>query len=88
MGPTPMICCNYVFDTKMAVSGTPTGELVAWNGRTVGKAHKGHTDALWQILSVSNNSMLITGGNDAKIIFWDKTFAQKKVIDLASMSKF
>jgi hypothetical protein len=88
LGPTPMTCCNYVFDNKTPVSGTPTGELIAWTGRTIGKAHKGHTDALWQIICVQNKSMLITGGNDAKIIFWDKSFAQKKVIDLAPMSKF
>jgi hypothetical protein len=42
-----MICCNYVFDTKVAVTGTPTGDLIVWSGRTIGKAQKGHTDALW-----------------------------------------
>lgn len=47
MGPTPMICCNYVFDSKTSITGTPTGELVVWGGRTISKAYKGHTDALW-----------------------------------------
>lgn len=42
-----MICCNYAFDTKTPLTGTTTGELVVWNGRSVGKAHKAHTDALW-----------------------------------------
>jgi|LauGreDrversion4_2_1035121.scaffolds.fasta_scaffold354889_2 hypothetical protein len=31
---------------------------------------------------------LITGGNDAKIVLWDKTFAPKQIIDLSPMSKF
>lgn len=75
MGPTAMICCNYVFDSKTPMTGTPTGELVAWGGRSISKSYKGHTDALWSILSVQNNSMLITGGNDGKIIFWDKAFS-------------
>ena len=30
----------------------------------------------------------MTGGNDAKIILWDKTFNAKQTIDLAPMSKF
>lgn len=32
--------------------------------------------------------MIMTGGNDAKIIFWDQTFVQKKTIDLTPMSAF
>lgn len=83
-----MICCNYVFDSKIPVSGTPTGELIIWSGRTIGKSQKSHTDALWQIVPIMNNTMILSGGNDGKLIMWDKNFTQKKVIDLSTMSKF
>jgi WD40 repeat protein len=32
--------------------------------------------------------MIMTGGNDGKLIFWDRQFVQKQVIDLTPMSKF
>jgi hypothetical protein len=32
--------------------------------------------------------MIITGGNDGKLIMWDKSFTMKKQIDLNPMSKF
>ena len=35
-----------------------------------------------------NGTTIITGGNDGKLIFWDRQFAQKQVIDLTPMSKF
>jgi WD40 repeat protein len=65
-----------------------TGELVMWNGRNVGKTHKQHADALWQIINIQNKTMIMTGGNDGKIVTWDKTFTAKQVIDLTPMSKF
>jgi WD40 repeat protein len=65
-----------------------TGELVMWNGRSIGKTIKQHTDALWQIINIENKSMILTGGNDGKVIMWDKTFTPKKTIDLTPMSKF
>lgn len=88
MGPKAMICCCFGFTNKQFLTGTPTGELIVWSGRTAGKVQKAHTDALWQIYSVMNNTMIVTGGNDAKVIFWDSTFVQKRVIDLSPMSKF
>jgi hypothetical protein len=32
--------------------------------------------------------MIMTGGNDGKVILWDKTFTAKQSIDIAPMSKF
>ena len=49
MGPTATICCNYGFANKTFMTGTPKGDLLVWNGRTVGKAQKAHGDALWAI---------------------------------------
>jgi hypothetical protein len=43
---------------------------------------------MWQIININNGSLIITGGNDGKLIFWDRQFAQKQVIDLVPMSKF
>jgi hypothetical protein len=59
------------------LTGTQTGDLVAWNGRSVGKSFKQHTDALWQIINIQNRTLVITGGNDGKLITWDKTFVPK-----------
>ncbi len=32
--------------------------------------------------------LVITGGNEGKLIFWDRQFVQKQVIDMAPMSRF
>lgn len=48
-GATATICCHYAFDTKTFLAGTPQGNLLHFNGRTVSKSYKGHTDALWAI---------------------------------------
>jgi len=85
---TAMFCCNFAFKSKTFLTGTPKGELVQWNGRTVGKAHKGHTDALWAIENIQAGTMVMTGGNDGIVLFWDQTMAQKKKIDLNPMSSF
>ncbi len=71
MPVTCMFCCAFGFANKTFLTGTPQGELVAWNGRTVGKAYKGHAEALWAIQNVQNGQMVMTGANDSKIIFWD-----------------
>jgi WD40 repeat protein len=38
MPVTAMFCCAFGFKTQTFLTGTPTGELVIWNGRTVSKA--------------------------------------------------
>jgi WD40 repeat protein len=57
-----------------------------WTGRNLTKSDKKHTDALWAIKSIKNDSMLMTGGNDGIIYFWDKL--SKQSIDLTPLSKF
>jgi WD40 repeat protein len=87
-GVTPMISCAYAFKEQVFLTGMATGELVMWNGRSIGKTFKQHADALWQIINVENKSMIMTGGNDGKVILWDRTFTPKQSIDIAPMSKF
>ena len=88
VGVTPTICCLYAFPEKTFIVGTPTGDLVSWTGRNMNKAYKKHTDALWALRMVQENTTLLTGGNDGKLVFWDKTFTAKQVIDLTPMSQF
>jgi WD40 repeat protein len=73
-GVQPVLCCAYVFKERVFVTGSQTGELMQWTGRNLTKSYKKHTDALWAIKSIKNDSMLMTGGNDGIIYFWDKTF--------------
>lgn len=87
-GATPTICCKYAFTDKVMLTGSPTGELQIWAGRTLSKSIKAHTEAMWQIININGGSLIITGGNDGKLIFWDRQFLQKQVIDLVPMSKF
>ncbi len=84
----PVISCCYAFKEKIFVTGGSKGELVQWAGRSASKVHKGHTDAVWAIQNIQNDTMIVTGGNDAKVIFWEKGFAKKKTIDLQTMSAF
>lgn len=54
----------------------------------MGKSQKAHEGALWALLCIQGNTVLLSGGNDAKIIVWNNAFVQQKVIDLQPMSKF
>ncbi len=76
-GVTPNITCCYAFQEKVFLTGSPTGDLIQWSGRSISKAHKKHTDALWQIINIQNKSMIMTGGNDGKVVTWDRTFVAK-----------
>lgn len=73
---------------KTFVAGTPAGGLLVFGGKTVSQNLKVHTDALWAIMSIKNNTQVLTGGNDAKINLLDAAFKPLKQIDLAPMSKF
>lgn len=55
-GAKATICGHYAFQQKGFLAGTPQGELLQFNGRTVGKVFKGHTDALWSILTIKNGA--------------------------------
>lgn len=74
VGPQATICCNYVLNNKTFVSGTPQGGLLVFAGRSVSQQLKVHQDALWAIISIKNNTQVLTGGNDAKINLLDATF--------------
>lgn len=82
------ISCHYAFAEKTFLTGSSNGDLVQWNGRSIGKTYKRHTDALWCIQTITNGQMIVTGANDGKVIIWDKTFTVKQTIDLVPMSKF
>lgn len=87
-GIVPSISCHYAFQEKVFVTGTPTGELNKWDGRSIGKTFKSHADALWTIQSIQKGALLVTGGNDGKLLILDKTFAVKQTFDLTPMSSF
>lgn len=44
---TPTICCKYAFNDKVLLTGGPSGDLHIWQGRTLSKSIKAHTEALW-----------------------------------------
>jgi len=88
VGATATISCHYAFGGSTFMAGTSKGNLLLFNGRTVSKSVKAHTDALWAIQTIKNGTALMTGGNDAKIVLWDKNLSKFKTIDLAPMSKF
>lgn len=63
--------------------------LFDWAGKSAGKQYKGvHTDALWSILTIEKGNSLLTGGNDGKVILWDKMMRPYKTIDLAMVTTF
>jgi len=76
-------CCHFTKDGKL-LTGTPKGMLLTWSGQSASKEHKGHTDALWAIKSVSDG--ILTGANDGKILLWDASLSSQKA--LFSLDKF
>lgn len=86
VGATASCCAHYAFGDKF-VTGTPKGLMILWSGNSASKELKGHTDALWQIMTISQG--LLTGANDGKILLWDKSLTSKKqLFDVATFSPF
>ena len=70
-----MLCGQFAFASKTFLCGTPTGDLAVWSGNQLAKLQKAHAGPLWAILNAANNTMAVTGANDAKVIFWDQSYA-------------
>lgn len=60
---------NYVL-TNQLVSGSSKGDLVPWNGTSMGKPIKAHSAPIWCIEKGANNTFY-SGSHDGKVIVWD-----------------
>ena len=52
------------------------------------KPHKAHNSAVWQIICIENQTRVVSGANDCKLILWDSNMKQLQAIDLRSVDKF
>ena len=81
-------CCCSAFDGAMGLSGNQTGEILQWDGNRLIKPHKAHNSAVWQIICIENQTRVVSGANDCKLILWDSNMKQLQAIDLRSVDKF
>jgi hypothetical protein len=65
-------CCTFAFNGAMSLSGNQTGDILQWAGSKLEKVHKGHTSDVWQIICFDNQTRVVSGANDCKLIIWDK----------------
>jgi len=80
-----LLCAAFVGTTL--VTGTFSGDLLAWKGKKYvnsQKAHKGSVNAIWPRPNLAG---IITGGNDGYIKIWDQCLLQLDNISLASVMK-
>ena len=82
VGMIAMTAINYI--NGVLYSGAQDGGLIKWNGANASKPVKQHSDAIWAIEPTGDGGF-VTGGNDGKIVFWDK--AGKATRNMIDMSK-
>ncbi|TNV87854.1 hypothetical protein FGO68_gene13813 [Halteria grandinella] len=91
---TWILSCHFAFTEKLLLAGSQTGELLRFQGTSLsGKPIPGHTNGLWVLKTITDsttkNEVLISGGNDGMVYFWDKNLTKlAKCINLTSMSQF
>ena len=79
------LCAAYGFNGAVCLTGNETGEILQWSGSELAKVHKAHSASVWQILSIDNNTKVVSGGADAQLLIWDRQMAKPiQAIDLAS----
>lgn len=57
------------------ITGTHTGNLWIWNGRTVGKTVKAHEGQVWALKATEDT--LYSGGSEGKIVIWNATLVRQ-----------
>lgn len=78
-----VLCATYV-NNKLA-TGTFSGTLLLWKGRSISKkieAHKGPLNAIWN----RKSDGFITGGNDGNVIVWSEAFEQLNTLNIRDPS--
>lgn len=79
-----VLCGCFVGSTL--VTGTFSGSLLLWSGRSIKKnveAHKGACNAIW---SRKADKGFITGGNDGLVIIWSENFEQISTLNIKDPS--
>lgn len=74
------------FMGRTLVTGTFSGQLLLWKGRSISKrldAHKGACNAVWNRTAETG---FITGGNDGQIITWNGSYEQVNIISIKESS--
>jgi hypothetical protein len=68
------------------VTGGAQGELVTWNGNSVGKTYKSsHETGIWAIEKAPGKQAetgFYSGGNEGKVILWNAQFQPTNTIDI------
>lgn len=65
-GAESVLCSAFVGNSLY--TGSYSGDIIPWNGRTMGKRIKAHTARVNCMHTHGNN--LVSGGHDGKVIVW------------------
>jgi WD40 repeat protein len=72
--PAESVLCQAFIDNTL-VTGAFSGDLHIWNGATISKSVKAHTDGCHALNSRKSKKGIISGGGDGLIIIWGFTNA-------------
>ena len=80
-GKRTSVLCGAFVGNKL-VTGTFSGDIYTWNGRSINKKLKAHEKGCNTIFPRKNTPGFLTGGNDGKVFIWNDKFEKIKTFDL------
>ena len=79
-----VLCSTFI--GKTLVTGTFSGQLLLWKGRSISKRLEAHSKACNAIWNRSAEKGFITGGNDGLVIVWNGSFEQVNTLNIKDPS--
>lgn len=79
-----VLCSCFIGSTL--VTGTFSGYLLLWKGRSITKKIEGHKGACNAIWNRAAEKGFITGGNDGLVIVWSENFEQLNTLNIKDSS--
>lgn len=86
-GKTPqqsVLCAAFIGSTL--VTGTFSGQLLLWKGKSISKRVEAHKEACNAIWTRTAETGFITGGNDGLVIIWNGSFEQVNTLNIKDTS--
>lgn len=86
-GKTPqqsVLCSAFIGSTL--VTGTFSGQLLLWKGKSITKRVEAHKEACNAIWTRTAETGFITGGNDGLVIIWNGSFEQVNTLNIKDAS--
>lgn len=68
--PQEAVLCQAFVDNTL-YTGTFSGSILSWSGRSISKSFKAHTDGCHAMYPTQKTKGIISGGGDGQVIIWN-----------------